>query len=188
MKDEPDIIKELRKEERLGKLKSQSASIYEIQEKQESFNEGDNDTLNVFEDDLKNEEENNIILGSLEEKYRIIFENYAVGITLVDEKERIVSWNKYAEKLFNMDEKDLHLRHVSSLYPPDEWRKIREHNIRQKGMKYKLETKMIRNGEKPFDAEVSLCILRGAGGKITGSVGIIRDITRIYFKGLGVFS
>jgi len=179
MNDEPDIIKELRKEERLGKLKSQSASIHDIQEKQESFNEEDNDTFYVFENDFKNGEEKNIILGNLEEKYRTIFENYAVGITIVDENERIVSWNKYAEELFNMDEKELHLRHVRSLYPPDEWRKIREHNIRQKGMKYKLETKMIRNGKKPFDAEVSLCILRGAGGRITGSVGIIRDITRL---------
>ena len=179
MKEEPDIIKELRKEEHLGKLQSQSGSIYEIQEKQESYDEENKDIPNFFNDDIKKKKVNNITLGNLEERYRIIFENYAVGITLVDDKERIVSWNKYTKELFNMDEKDLHLKHVSNLYPPDEWIKIRKQNIRQKGMKFKFETKMIRKGEKPFDAEISLCVLRGAGGKVTGSIGIIRDITRL---------
>ena len=70
-----------------------------------------------------------------------------------------------------MDEKDLHFKHVSILYPPEEWKKIRKQDIRQKGMKYKLETMMIRKGGEPFHAEVSLAVLKGAGGKMASSVG-----------------
>jgi len=174
MKDIPDIIKELRNEERQGILTTLSDSIYEIEVNQTPQNEV---TKEKIEDHSGKIEE--IDLGSIEEKYRILFENFAVGITLVDEKERIVSWNKYAEELFNMDEQHLHLMHVSKLYPEEEWKKIRKQDIRKKGMEFKLETKMIRNGEKPFDAEISLCILRGEKGKVTGSIGIIRDISRL---------
>ena len=179
MKDKPDIVKELVEDERLGNLSCQSVNIYETQEKHKQLDSENDDKLNVIEDHINNEKDSGGLLGSIEEKYRVIFENYAVGITLVDENERIVSWNKYAEELFNMDENDLHLKHVKSLYPDEEWDKIRKHNIRQKGMKYKLETKMIRKGQDPFDAEISLCILRGAHGRVTGSVGIIRDITKL---------
>ena len=38
-----------------------------------------------------------------EEKYRTIFENSAAAITLVNEKEQIVSWNKFTEELLGMD-------------------------------------------------------------------------------------
>ena len=178
MKIEPEIVKELRKLEQ-EQLQNQPQNIYEFQEKQDTENLEEKTILHILNDNNKNEKSNGIMLGSVEDKYRIIFENYTVGITLVDEKERIVSWNKYAEELFNMNEQDLYLKHVKNLYPPEEWKKIRKHNIRQKGMKYKLETKMIRKGKEPFDAEISLSILRGVGGKITGSVGIIRDITKL---------
>ena len=41
------------------------------------------------------------------------------------------------------------------------------------------EIKMIRKDEEPFDAEISLCILKGRDGKTAGSIGIIRDITKL---------
>ena len=116
-----------------------------------------------------------ITIGNLEDNYRTIFENYAIGITLADDKERVISWNKYAEELLKMDEQDLFRKHVSSLYPPDEWQKIRMEDIRRKGMKYKLQTKMIRKDESLIDVEVSLCVLKGAAGKTVGSIGIIKD-------------
>ena len=176
MKEEPDIIKELRKREQIGKLYSNPGSIYEIEKEdkneESNQNEIDNNTNNL-------QENGNVILADIESRYHVIFENYSVGITLVDDQERIVSWNKYAEELFNMNENELNQLHVRNLYPPDEWQKIRERDIRRKGIRYKLETKMIRKGDDPFDAEISLSVLKGAGGKITGSIGIIRDITRL---------
>lgn len=173
MKDEPAIVKELKQAEKLGLLKSESQSNLDYAQKEEC-EEGED--INYFAGgykDLKDE----IELGDLEEKYRTIFENYSVAITLADEKERIVSWNKYAEEIFGLDEKDLFLRNVKTLYPEEEWKKIREKNIRQKGMKYKMQTKILRNGKEPLDVEISLCVLKGLHGKTVGSIGIIKDIS-----------
>ena len=173
----PEIVEQLREEEKLGLLYSQAQGSYEeIQTSEEVLDEEYDEETHTFETSLQ-QVNKDIELASIEEKYRTIFENYAVAITLADEKERIISWNKYAEELLNMDEKDLFLRHVSSLYPPEEWKKIRAENIRKKGMRYKLETKVFKKGQVLFDAEVSLSVLRGKAGKAVGSVGIIRDIS-----------
>jgi len=178
MKDDPDIVKELREKEKLGKLKSQAQSTFEIHEINKSQDEIEKETIDIFENGLKALEEN-IELENIEEKYLTIFENYAVAITIADGKERIVSWNKYAEELLGMNERELSLKDVSSLYPPEEWKKIRAENVRQKGMKYKMETKIIGKDGTLLDVEVSLCVLKGVEGKTYGSVGIIRDITKL---------
>jgi len=179
MSEEAEIVKILREEEKLGTLSSKMSGGYETVEMPEKT-EGENlseQTMEFFDEELN--EINKGKLGDFEQKYRTIFENYAVAITLADENERIVSWNKYAEKLLNLDEKEIFMKHVSELYPPEEWKKIRGENIRQKGMRHKLETKMIRKGEGFICVEISLCVLKGAKGKTMGSVGIIRDITKL---------
>jgi len=179
MKDEPDIIKELREDEKLGKIKNLPKDKQDTSDvDNENFDKEFAGTVHVFEEKIK-DEEGNINLEDIEKNFEIIFENYHIAITLADEKERIVSWNKYTEELFNMDEKELFMKPVEKLYPTEEWKKIREKNIRQKGIKYKLETKMIRKDEELFDAEISLCILKGKDGKTAGSIGIIRDITKL---------
>ena len=120
-----------------------------------------------------------IELEGIKETYRTIFDNYAIGVTLADKNERIISWNKYAEELLNMNEKELFEIPVRSLYPHEEWKKIRAENVRKKGIKYRMETKMIRKDQGTFDVELSLCILKGVGGRTVGSVGIIKDITKL---------
>jgi PAS domain S-box-containing protein len=112
-----------------------------------------------------------------EERYRTIFENSAVAITMADEHERLVSWNKFMEQLLGMDQEDLHLRPVRSLYPAEEWEKIRACNARQKGMQYHLETRMFRKDGGLLDVDISLSVLKDAEGNTTGSIGVIRDIT-----------
>ena len=178
MKDKPDIIKQLREEERIGKLKSFTEEL-------------DNNPKEIIERNVETDESNNLFkreiddsdtdfkIGEIKEKFEIIFDNYAIAITLADKKERIISWNRYTEELFNLNENELFLKPVESFYPAEEWKKIREKDIRKKGLKFKLETKMIRKDEGLFDAEVSLCILKGKDGKTAGSVGIIRDISKL---------
>ena len=176
MKDEPDIIKELREAEKLGRLKCQSESST-IQEVEEEEDEELDFSVQVLEERF--EEATDVDIEDLKESYRTIFENYFIGITIADEKERIIAWNKYAEDLLGMDEKDLFLRNVKTLYTKKEWEKIRAQNIRKKGIKYKLETKILKKNGKTFDAEISLCVLRGAKGKIIGSIGILQDISKL---------
>ncbi len=112
-----------------------------------------------------------------EERYRTIFENSAVAITMADEQERLISWNKFTEDILGMDRDDLYLRPVSSLYPQGEWERIRTHDVRQKGMQHHLETRMVRKDGRVIDVDVSLSVLKDSEGRITGSIGVIRDIT-----------
>jgi PAS domain S-box-containing protein len=111
-------------------------------------------------------------------KLRIILDNSAAAITMTDEKEQIVSWNSFAEKLLGMKPQDLRLRPVSSLYPPEEWKDIRSLNIRQSGFKHHLETKAIRKDGTIIDVDLSVNILKNEEGKIIGSVGMLQDITQ----------
>jgi len=112
-----------------------------------------------------------------EERYRTIFENSAVAITMMDEQERLISWNKFTERLLGMGGKELYLKPIRSLYPADEWEKIRACHVRQKGMQHHLETRMLRKDGKPIDVDISLSVLTDSDGKTTGSIGVIRDIT-----------
>ncbi len=74
-----------------------------------------------------------------EERYKTIFENSAVAISLADEQERLVSWNKFMEDLLGMSKDDLNLKPVRSLYPEGQWQNIRGQNVRQRGMQHHLE-------------------------------------------------
>jgi len=111
------------------------------------------------------------------ERYRTIFENSAVAIMLVDEQGRIVSWNKRTETLLDMEKEDLYLKPVELLYPEEEWKRIRAHNIRQKGMQHHLETKVIKKSGEVIDVDVSLSVLKDPKGRPTGSIGVLNDIT-----------
>jgi two-component system, sensor histidine kinase and response regulator len=112
-----------------------------------------------------------------EDKYRIIFENSAVAITVTDEQERIVQWNHYTELLLGMSKDELSFIPVKSLYPPEEWEKIRLQNVRQKGMQHHFETKILRKNKEPLEVDISLSVIKNPDGKIVGSIGVIKDIT-----------
>ena len=171
MKDEPDIIKELREKEKLGELKNLSQDTFEVHPTKETYDKSSGGTVNVFEDSLKTVGKN------IEGKYQITFENYAIAITLADEKERIISWNKYAEELLNMDEKDLFMKPVETLYPPEEWKKIRMENIREKGAQHNLETRMYKKNKELIDVDLSLSVFKNDAWEIIGSIGVINNIT-----------
>ncbi|MBN2181857.1 MAG: PAS domain S-box protein [Sedimentisphaerales bacterium] len=112
-----------------------------------------------------------------EEKYRMIFENSAAAITLVDEQERLVSWNTFMEGLLGYEGEELYLMPVKTLYPVGEWEKIRTFDVRQKGMQHHLETRMVKKDGGVIDVDISLSVLKDSDGNTTGSIGIIRDIT-----------
>lgn len=116
-------------------------------------------------------------LQAAEHRYRTIFDNSAVAIMMVDEEERLVSWNQFTEQLLGMTEEQLLGRSVKSLYPESEWQRIRTMSVRQKGMQHHLETQMYRGGGDLIDVDISLSVLRDTDGAITGSIGVVRDIT-----------
>ncbi len=58
-----------------------------------------------------------------------------------------------------------------------EWNKIRQQNIRQKGMQHHLETKMYRKDQSLLDVAISLSVQKNSDGNIIGSIGVIKDIS-----------
>ena len=116
-------------------------------------------------------------LRESEERYRCIFENSAVGIMLTDERERIISWNKYTETLLGYSKDELYNKPVSMLYPPEEWKKIRGEQIREKGIQHNLETRMYKKNNEIIDVDISISVLKDENGYVTGSIGVIKDIT-----------
>ncbi len=131
----------------------------------------------VAVDDITERKKAEQKLQLVEDRYRTIFENSAVAITMADEQERLISWNRFTETLLNMGSGDLYLRPVKSLYPVEDWKGIRACNVRQKGIQHHLETRMIRKDGSLIDVDISLSVLKGPGGETTGSIGVIRDIT-----------
>jgi two-component system sensor histidine kinase/response regulator len=178
MKTTPEIVRILREEEKEGKLQSQMSDNCTDTELSKTPTEPEGYSAMNNNGQCRIEPKRTIIdLVSTEEKFETIFDNYSVAITLADNQERIVSWNKYTEELLDIPENELFMKPVKSLYPTEEWMKIRKENVRQKGIRYRMETKMLRKNAEPFDVDISLCILKGCNGEIAGSIAIITDIT-----------
>jgi len=136
------------------------------------------ETNAVLEEEISDRREAERQLQLAQEKYRTVFENSAVGITVTDENENIVSWNRFAEQMLGMSEDELYMKPVKSLYSEEEWRRIRSSNVRQKGMQHQLETRIIRKDpEGMIDVVLSLSVLRDADENITGSIGVIAEVT-----------
>jgi len=116
-------------------------------------------------------------LQETEQNYRVIFENSAVAIMMVDAQGRLISWNHFTADLLEMTEEELYLRPIEEFYPKEEWQKILDENISEKGMQRHLETRMVKKAGRVIDVDVSITVLKDPEGLITGSIGVIRDIT-----------
>jgi PAS domain S-box-containing protein len=116
-------------------------------------------------------------LQAAERRYRTIFENSAVAIMMADTDEKLVSWNRFTERLLGMGEDQLRGRAVRTLYPQAEWLRLRALNTRRKGMQHHLETKMVRGDGQVIDVDISLSVVQDPDGRVMGSVGVVQDIT-----------
>jgi PAS domain S-box-containing protein len=112
------------------------------------------------------------------EMFRIIFENSPSAITVTDSQERIVAWNKMAEKMLGMNQKDLFNKPVHELYTVEEWKRMRALDIRKKGMLSDIVTTVIRRDGSLLDVNASIAVLKNSEGKIVGSIGILYDISQ----------
>jgi PAS domain S-box-containing protein len=112
-----------------------------------------------------------------EAKIRIILDHSAAAITLTDEQERIISWNRFTEQMLDKTKEDLYLQPISILYPPSEWEKIRAADIRKIGSRHHFETFAVKKDGTLIDVDLSVNMLKDSNGSIVGSVGIMQDIT-----------
>jgi PAS domain S-box-containing protein len=113
------------------------------------------------------------LLQAAERRYRTIFENSAVAIMMADTDERLVSWNRFTERLLGMGEDQLRGREVRTLYPPAEWLRLRALNTAARDAA-PPETKMVRG--RPGHRRHLLSVVRTPTVG-PGSVGVVQDIT-----------
>ncbi|MCC6759009.1 MAG: PAS domain S-box protein, partial [Candidatus Omnitrophica bacterium] len=112
-----------------------------------------------------------------ESKIRIILDHSAAAISLTDEQERIISWNRYAEQMLGKTKEELYLQHISTLYPDEEWQKIRAEGIRKAGSRHHFETRVLKKDGTLLDVDLSVNVLKDSNDNVIGSVGIMQDIT-----------
>jgi len=112
-----------------------------------------------------------------EERFKAIFDSSAVSIILTDRKENIVLCNPFTFQLLGMRSDELLGKPVFSLYPKEEWEKIRKLKIHRLGIDHYLDTKVIDKSGRLVDVDILISALKNGEGKITGSIGIMRDIT-----------
>lgn len=112
-----------------------------------------------------------------EEKYRTVFEKSAVAITVTDGQKKIISWNHNAELLLDMSREDLLNRPVSELYPQEQWERIRCYQDEGHSIHDYLETQIIRKDGILVDVGLSISVIKDPDGQITGSIGVLQDIS-----------
>ncbi|MDD5218067.1 MAG: ATP-binding protein [Candidatus Omnitrophica bacterium] len=112
-----------------------------------------------------------------EERYRTIFENSAVAIILVDQSERIVSWNKCTEYLLDYGKQDLYLKQASMIFAQEAWQKVKSFSAERHGATKRLEIKALKKSKEPIEVDVSWSILKDVDGTVTGAILILQDIT-----------
>jgi len=112
-----------------------------------------------------------------QEKYRTIFEKSAAAITVTDGEKRIISWNRQAEMLLGRSREQLYLKPVSALYPPEEWQKIRYYQDEVRSEQDYLETQVLKMDGERLDVGLSISMIRDPDGNLTGSIGILQNIS-----------
>lgn len=115
------------------------------------------------------------------QQYRAIFENSSDAILLLDEKRRIISYNKAFYQLFGYEGDEVTGLSVRVLHPSDDsFMKFGNaaYPVIQKENTYRTEWIFARSDGTEFPVETVTSAIRDEGGIITGYVAIIRDITK----------
>jgi len=109
--------------------------------------------------------------------FKLVFENSGMAITVADDQERLILWNRSAEQLLEMDPAQLYLKPVRELYPNSEWERLRLENIRKTGRVFQTETKVVNSWNKTVDIDLSLSLLKNSEGAVQGSIAMFKDIS-----------
>ena len=91
----------------------------------------------------------------------------------------ITIWNKGAERLFGYTSEETIGKHVSIVYPEDQYQFLQETvmgPLRAAGS-YEVELRNKKKSGEEFYVHLSLSVLRGPNGAITGIIGYHMDIT-----------
>src|SRR5262245_19209521 len=107
-----------------------------------------------------------------------IAESSADAIVTTDVRGRISYWSRGAEELFGYGARDVLGRSVANFYPGGlaEARGILS-RLQREGTVRDYETTIRVKGGREMAVSGSFSLLRGAGGAITGMLGVVKDVT-----------
>jgi PAS domain S-box-containing protein len=177
MGNEPEIIKILREEERLGKIQTKSTISSEyVRRSDDSLNQTSHDTTVLI--DAEGKQFKNLSPENAETIYRSVFHSSPLAILVLDTQKRIILWNSYTEMLLGKTYNELYLQSVSTLHSPDEWRYIESTIHKQPSLQYQIETKLQTKNNESVEVTVSHSILKNFEGGNLGSLYIIQNISK----------
>jgi len=105
----------------------------------------------------------------------------ADAIIILDEEERIRSWNRGAEDIYGFKAEDMLGKPVEVLFPPDrraagEVEYLRR-VVEERGFIRNYETTRVTSDGRPVQVELTRSAIRDSHGRLIGSSAIVRDIT-----------
>jgi PAS domain S-box-containing protein len=92
---------------------------------------------------------------------------------------QITIWNKGAERLFGYTGEEAMGKHVSFIYPEDQYQFLQDTVIGplKAAGSYEVELRNKKKSAEEFYVHLSLSVLRGSNGVVTGIIGYHMDIT-----------
>ena len=101
------------------------------------------------------------------------------SVVVVDLEWNVTLWNKAAEKMFGYSEKEALGRPVSFIYPEDQQEYLKNEVIAPAEKKdwHEIEVRRRCKSGEEFFSRLSLSVLKDAGGKPIGRIGLSVDIT-----------
>jgi PAS domain S-box-containing protein len=146
-----------------------------------AFDQFDQEILEIIADQLANVIKNARIYQECKQAkdyLQTLIESSSDAITTADNLGRLIFWSKGAEEIFGYKAKDVLGQSATSFYAKgrEEARRIMW-QLLKKGKLRNLEIEYLgKNGKKVY-ASLSASLLKNDRGAVTGSLGIIRDIT-----------
>ena len=118
-------------------------------------------------------------IAESEAKYRVLVENAQAGIVVVDASRHITFWNRGAEALFGWADDEVLGKHIELVYPEDRRGEVVQKilPVLQRERTWSGEFPLVRKDGSPFTAFLSLSHIEGPGGSISGTLGILADVT-----------
>jgi PAS domain S-box-containing protein len=145
-----------------------------------AFDEIDQEILEIIADQLANVIKNAEVYQECKQTkdyLQKLVESSSDGITTADNLGRLIFWSKGAEEIFGYKAKEVLGRSATSFYAKgrEEARRIMW-QLLKKGKLKNIEVEYVGKNRKKIHASLSASLLRDRGG-VSGSLGIIRDIT-----------
>lgn len=176
MQEEPEIVKILRNEERLGRLQTKLQGT--MDDESQSNNEIDNEPRHSVI--VLSQHEDNTLKDAPQEYinaiWNTIFNCTPIAFMIFDIQDRLVSWNEYAEELLGDPTKKFFHYSMKEMYPPEEWSKVQTNLTQTQGLRQHIESKIYTSNHQLIDISLSLCVLRDRNDHVIGSLHLFKDI------------